>query len=258
MNSILNYDFYNNEMQKGLSDKLFFMKNEDILKNVRTIMDYGCADGALIQEMSALYPSINFVGFDLDEEMVRQANLRKIDKAYFFDNFEKAKKKMDVDAILCSSVIHEVYSYGTKESIDLFWNNLNNGNHDYIIIRDMSMSKDDPANETLDMKMLNNVLKYGDSNQVREFENIWGRFRTTSDIIHFLFKYRYTDNWKREVEENYFPVFNEDYDKLIDMSKFEKIYHEHYLLPYQKEIILKDFNVEIKSKTHVKMIFKRR
>lgn len=93
MNSILNYDFYNNEMQKGLSDKLFFMKNEDILKNVRTIMDYCCADGALIQEMSALYPFINFVGFDLDEEMVRRANLRKIDKAYFLITLKKQKRK---------------------------------------------------------------------------------------------------------------------------------------------------------------------
>lgn len=257
MNAILNYNFYNNEMKKGLEDKLFFMERKEILKDVKSIMDYGCADGALIEEMSSLYPWLKFIGFDLDSEMIKRAKSKNISNAEFFDKFEAANQNKS-NAILCSSLIHEVYSYGTKKTIEEFWFNLNHGEHEYIIIRDMCMSKNDLAYKMLDIDMLNKVYKYGDKKQILDFKESWGEFKTTVDIIHFLYKYRYIDNWKREVGENYFPICIEDYENLIDMDKFEKIHFEHYLLPYQKEVIEKDFKINLTSKTHIKMIFKRK
>ena len=262
MNAILNYDFYNNEMKKGLEDKLFFMSNKEIYENLTSIMDYGCADGALIQEMSEIYPWVKFTGFDLDQEMINLANSKNIKNASFFNKFKNAernnKENGNNSAILCSSLIHEVYSYGTKESIDEFWFNLNNGTHEYIIIRDMCMSKNDAAYNTMNIEMLNKILKYGDKRQVSDLQKVWGEFKTTADVIHFLYKYRYRDNWKRAVEENYFPIFLEDYKNLVDLNKFEIVHFEHYLLPYQKEVVKKDFKINLESSTHVKWIFKRK
>ncbi|MGA1049083.1 MAG: hypothetical protein ACO3UU_13830, partial [Minisyncoccia bacterium] len=38
------------------------------------------------------------------------------------------------------------------------------------------------------------------------FEKVWGSiFKDYRNFIHFLLKYRYTDNWEREVNENYLP-----------------------------------------------------
>lgn len=261
MNAILNYDFYNNEMKKGLEDKLFFMLNPEVAQNVTSIMDYGCADGSLINEMAEMYQWLKFTGFDLDPAMIDLANKKNIKNSKFFKSFkdaEKNNKKNGLNsAILCSSLIHEVYSYGDEENIREFWFNLNNGDHEYIIIRDMCMSKDDLAYKTMNIDMLNKIIKYGDPKQIEDFKKVWGNFNTTSDMIHFLYKYRYIDNWKREVEENYFPIYVEDYKKLIDLNKFEIIHFEHYLLPYQKEVVKKDFNINLDSPTHVKWIFKK-
>lgn len=261
MNAILNYNFYNKEMKKGLMDKLFFMSNKEIQDKLRVIIDYGCADGSLIEEMSLLYPNINFIGFDLDEDMIKLAMHKQINNAQFINNFKEVvtvKKSKGMSAILCSSVIHEVYSYGTNKDINEFWHNLNNGDHDYIFIRDMCFSKEDANLKKLDLTMLSKILEKADRNQLTDFQNVWGKFKNNADMIHFLYKYRYLDNWKREVEENYFPIFFEDYFTLIDMSKFEIVYKEHFLLAYQKEIIFKDFGINLYNNTHVKLILKRK
>lgn len=48
---------------------------------------------------------------------------------------------------------------------------------------------------------------------LRSFEDVWGdvcdvraRKVNVKNLIHFLVKYRYVENWEREVQENYFPV----------------------------------------------------
>ena len=122
----------------------------------------------------------------------------------------------------------------------------------------MCMSKEDPAYHSLNLDMFNKVLKYGDAQQIEDFEKVWGKISKTSALIHFLYKYRYLDNWKREVEKNYFPIFVEDYKDLIDLNKFEIVHFEHYLLDYQKNIVKSDFHIELTSPTHVKWIFKRK
>lgn len=264
MNPILNYQFYNNEMKKGLEDKLFFLENSDVMSNIDVILDYGCANGALINELKEIIPEFKFVGFDIDPCMIEYAKKsNKENNVAFYDDFKKAEFRAMLfsnkkTALLLSSVIHEVYSYGTKKSIQDFWNNLNNGKHDYIIIRDMSLSRNDVFLNELDDNMLRKVLLNGDVKQIVDYQNVWGEFKNNKDLLHFLFKYRYLDNWTREVDENYFPIYLEDYDNLIDYDQFEILYKEHYLLPFQKEVILKDFGINIENKTHLKMILKRK
>ena len=51
------------------------------------------------------------------------------------------------------------------------------------------------------------VKQKADKHYLNSFEDRWGvindNYRT---FIHYLLKYRYTDNWDREVNEDYLPV----------------------------------------------------
>lgn len=265
MISIKNYDFYNDEMKKGLEDKLFFLKNNEIRKNVDTILDYGCANGALLNQISVLNKNMKFIGYDMDENMIRLAKEinEQNNNTYFYHDFKKAKFRALIEskkstAFLCSSIIHEIYSYGNEKSIENFWEQINFGDHEYIIIRDMSLSEGDIFYQNLDNEILDKVLHYGNKQQIKDYNEVWGDFRSNKDLIHYLFKYRYIDNWKREVEENYFPLSTEELLKKLNLDNFEIIYDRRYLLDFQKEVIKKDFNIDLFQPTHLNLILKRK
>ena len=68
-------------------------------------------------------------------------------------------------------------------------------------------------------------------------------------------KYRYTLNWEREVKEDYIQLTS---DKIIDnlKNKYEVIAIEEYTLLFIHDQVKRDFNIEFKDKTHVKMVLK--
>ena len=74
-------------------------------------------------------------------------------------------------------------------------------------------------------------------------------------------KYRYTDNWERELPENYFSVDQKELISTLIAGKqgpaFKLEYLENYTLPYIKETVLADFGIEMTATTHVKMMFRR-
>lgn len=257
MNAIVDYQTYTNEMLKGIEDKLFFM---DKIK-FSTLLDYGCADGALIEIMKDFYPHKKYVGYDFNPNMIRRANAKKIENAHFFDKIEEANIEMEKEhgkkAVLSSSLIHEVYSYCTEEQINVFWQNIFSGNYDYVIIRDMALSKSNVNKYKFAKKEdIYLVKKYANHQQLEQFEKIWGSITYQCNLVHFLMKYRYINNWSREVEENYFPIYFEDYlDKIPDNYEIELL--EHYTLPFHKDIIYKDFGINFEEKTHLKFILKK-
>ena len=58
------------------------------------------------------------------------------------------------------------------------------------------------------------------------------------------------------MKENYFPLYREDLLALIPEG-WSVSYHEHYPLPYTKNLVRKEFGIEIKDNTHLKMIIQR-
>ena len=54
MPDITDLTAYNLSMKKSLIDKMFFMDKID--DNIKVVMDYGCADGALIRFLAPLFP----------------------------------------------------------------------------------------------------------------------------------------------------------------------------------------------------------
>lgn len=246
--AISNYTVYNESMRKSLLDKIFFMDKID----ARVIVDYGCGDGTLVHFLGTLFPELTYIGYDIDEEMLNQAR-EKCDCIFTSDWDEVAALTMKkTAAVLLSSVIHEVYTYGTRSDVENIWKRVYD--FDYVVIRDMipSISMDKRG----DINDVKNILRRGSPSQIRDFEQIWGSIEQNKNLIHFLLKYRYLDNWDREVIENYFPLTREELLSSIP-DEYSIEFHEHFVLPYIKSVVKKDFNIDIKDNTHLKLILKR-
>jgi SAM-dependent methyltransferase len=254
-NGITDYSVYNEGMKKSLLDKIFFMDKID----ARVIVDYGCADGTLIHFLSTLFPELYYIGFDIDPKMVDKAREKcgGNEQRFFFTsdwNEVVEHSHAGLSAVLLSSVIHEVYAYGTRKDVDDMWGRVFLGDFNYIVIRDMVPSTSlDKASNINDVA---NIYKKADKAYLHEFEKVWGTIESNKNLIHFLLKYRYTDNWEREVRENYLPITREELLSTIP-EQYEIEFHEHFILPYLKNVVRQDFGITIKDNTHLKLVLKR-
>lgn len=253
---IVNYSVYNEGMRKSLLDKIFFMDKID----ARVIVDYGCADGTLIHFLSCLFPELYYIGFDNDESMLTKAREKcgnNLQRFLFTSDWNEVEEHAasGVSAIVLSSVIHEVYSYGTSKDVEWMWGRVFIGSFDYVIIRDMipSTSLDKVAN----INDIANIYKKADKAKLHEFEKVWGTIESNKNLLHFLLKYRYLENWEREVRENYIPITREELLSTIP-DDYEIEFHEHFILPFLKNAVKHDFDITIKDNTHLKLILKRK
>ena len=267
-NEITNITEYNRRMTQSAMDKAFFVDKIE----ADIIVDYGCADGFLIYLIKNFFsPETIFIGYDIDPKMIELASERfKNEKnIFFFNNWENLKIKIDYingernrnrevkakTAVVLSSILHELYEYLTVKDVDFFWKEI--FDFDYVVIRDMI-----PSEKIDRMSDINDVRKifkrfYG-TKELTDFQNRWGSIENNKSLIHFLLKYKYvTPNWEREVKENYMPLYKERLFCLFP-DNFDITYHDHYCLPYIKEQIFKDFGIEVKDATHLKIIFKKR
>ena len=258
MEPIKSLDHYNNGMRKSLIDKIFFV---DKIPSAFTMLDFGCADGTVIEFLAELFGDQNhYIGYDTDPNMINAAwDRRKI--AQFTGSYEKAKEMLDLwpsktMLLNLSSVIHEIYSYSSYEEVERFWQEqVFDGSYTHIVIRDMV-----PRNTVNRQSYPNDVKKiYKSANPdiLQSFQNRWGSVENLKNLMHFLLKYRYVENWNREVRENYLPLSLEDLYKIIP-NCYDIIYQEHYCLPFLHEQIREDFDIEFSEPTHLKMILRKR
>lgn len=258
LNGIKNFDTYNKNMAKSLIDKIFFWDKIA----VSLIVDFGCADGTLIKFLHGMDNEMKFIGYDNNADMVLLANNKfKKEKSISFSfsweriGLEVAKIRSEgkSSCLLLSSVIHEVIHYSSKKDIDAFWKQVYDTGFEYICVRDIMPGKsiDRPGN----INDYLSVIQKGNKNKIADFESVWGSMENNKNLIHYLLKYRYDDNWEREVKENYFAMYREDFLGLID-EQYEVLYHEHFVSPYVREQIKKDFGITIIDNTHLKLILK--
>lgn len=270
MERISDYGAYTDGMRKSMADKTWFL---DKIDEANSIVDYGCADGALLQYISDIMPGVfTLNGIDIDKEMLRLASrnlsINCCQMAFLYNPSEfNLYFEEDVDRVClnCGSVIHEVYSYGTPESIEEFWDFAFNSGFKYIAIRDMAMSKIDISKEAsiVDdaLRKINNYNFFHPESGRRFNEYIHNIYipdsiRNWRDIVHYLLKYRYVSNWGREVKENYLPLLTEEILLKIP-SNYRVKYYDHYTLPFLKDQVMKDFRIELNTKTHYKLLLER-
>jgi SAM-dependent methyltransferase len=236
-------------------DKIFFLNIID----PDVVVDFGCANGFILSKIKEARPNVKLIGYDLDENMISQAKQLLGDKAVLTNSWEEVRselKKYQKPALILSSVIHEVYSYSHSSVIKKFWQDqVFGGDFKWIAVRDMipsvDMGKKDHSKFTEGVRK---VRELADPEYLKSFEDKWGpidnNYRT---FVHYLLKYRFTDNWDREVKENYLPVSLETLYKKIP-STYKIIYESNFILPYLQQKVEEDFGIKVTHTTHAKML----
>lgn len=254
---ISNYDDYVEGMAKSMDDKLFFLNQIDF----DVIVDFGCANGLFLSKIQSMKPNVKIIGYDLDNSMLSKASVILGEDSLLTSNWEEVVNELSnykSTLLNLSSVIHEVYSYSHSSVIKKFWEEqVFGGSFKWITIRDMIPSveihKDEKSKFTNDLRR---VRKLADPIYLKSFESKWGpisnNYRT---FVHFLLKYRYIDNWDREVNENYLPVSLETVKTKIP-SSYSIVFEKDFIVPFIQEQVRKDFDIDIKHSTHTKMIIK--
>lgn len=241
-------------MAQSIEDKLFFL--EHLPKDNYLFIDFGCADGSLISELQKLIPQSSFIGYDISEEMLQKAKFKNPIVEYTNDWHKvvtEIKHSSKKSVLILSSVIHEVYSYAeTEQDVIDFWSKVLCTGFDYIVIRDMipdsSINRQSEAQDEI------NVLRRCNRDQLFEFESHFGLISNNQNLVHFLLKYRYIINWEREVNENYFPIYKDEF--LAKFSGFKPIYLKSFVVPFLEHCVYNDFNIHLVDNTHLKVIFR--
>lgn len=251
-NKISDLNVYLTRMSRSILDKMFFV--DKVFEPFEYILDFGCANGELIKAISAMCPEYQYIGYDICDNMISVAK-DNVSNATFYTNWNDIHIPFNNSLINISSTIHEVYSYGTNEDINEFWNRIFNSGFKYITIRDMMFSKS--QNRIVDneqLTIIKNHPKY--SKLFEDFQKINGKVITQKDLVHFLLKYKYIQNWDREVRENYFPIYVEE---LLDKipNNYRIIFQDTFTLPYTAWQIRKDFRFDLKENTHIKLILEK-
>ena len=254
---IKNIELYNQRMKQSLIDKIFFI---DKVPSNFALLDYGCGDGSLIQFLTSIFPENIYIGYDFNDKMIKSAKLEDVENIYT-TNYNVALKPIKslptkTKILNLSSVIHELYSYCDWQEVSHVWNDIVfSGDFTHIVIRDMmpsrTINRDSYANDVC------KVIKNANLELLDSFENRWGTIQNFKNLVHFLLKYKYIENWEREVNENYFPISIEDLYRLIP-TNYDIIYQEHYCLPFLHERIKQDFNIDLDEPTHIKLILRRK
>ena len=249
MDKVSNLDIYVQRMEKSLLDKLFFM--DKIFEPITTVLDFGCANGVLIKMMQRCFPEYAYIGFDISQEMIDKAT-EQIQDADFYTQWEDIRCNPGQTLVNISSTLHEVCHYSTPEDVELFWQRIFHSGFRYIAIRDMMVSGQLPEKAApSDVEKAKTLFP----EKLAEYESIWGSIENRKNLIHYLLKYRYTENWDREVRENYLPITKEALLAKIP-AQYEIVYQEHYTLPFIRQQIQKDCGITLDDFTHYKVLLK--
>lgn len=121
LTSSRNYNSY----ARGMNE-IVRLKYLDIKGGIKPgrIADEGCADGALLAEISRDFPDSDLFGIDLSAEFAGRFHERQrageFGSAYvhFFHRnlFDRIFEPGSIDTTLCNSTLHEIWSYGDKEA----------------------------------------------------------------------------------------------------------------------------------------------
>ena len=267
---------YNENMAKSLEDKLYFLDKLNIDSNKSYLfVDFGCADGTLINALYEILSSkgINayYIGYDISDMMIDLSKTKSqipYDCGFFTTSWDevnvKVKYSNNMESVLIlSSVIHEVYSYAKPASNDIsvFWRRVKNTGFKYICVRDMMCSNDinRTPGEEICKAIKERCFLGSDMNKLkRSFEDRWCEdkniFYNLKWVIHFLLKYRWSINWNREVNEDYFPIYINEFLEKFN-KKYNIIYFKRFRVPFLEKCWKEDFDISIKDYTHIKAMF---
>lgn len=247
-----NYRSYMAEMSKGVQEKLFFL---DKLPLGTHLLDFGCADGFLMNEIHRVRPDIVLAGLDLSEEALHSVYEKSSDFLLFKTNREAESWLKQISAptaFFASSVLHEVCHYGGNTAWEDFWELASEFQH--FAFRDFSLTETEGL--AADQKFVDDVKAKLPSWQVQSYENVWGKIKTNKDALHLLLKAPWISSWERESEENYFPIYRRELTNAATTA-FKHGTINPYRHAYSNERSRSEFEIEIPVSTHIQIFMKK-
>ena len=232
---VSNYEEYLDRMKRGLTlqEKLFFV-NRINLTQYDCIVDFGGADGSLLNEIAPL----------TDAKLICVDNQFENRTVARIDYYTTAAEALSVVAnknycIILSSVLHEVQMDSTL--IDLI------AGAATIVVRDMYWD------ETIGDEKHADEIRAIKHQMPAEYANY--PTNTLSDCYQLLLKYEYTKNWKIETAEDYFC--NHAAFLVDNLAGFNVLYRCTYILPYKYNKVYRDFGIIMKYPTHIQAILQK-
>ena len=247
------YEVYLSRMDAAMAEKLFFLDKIDLSK-YDTIIDFGCADGTLINHLIAA--GINpkkLIGIDRSLEMARRfkTNCPNVE---FYTSVEAVNDDPFFDrgkiAIIFSSVLHEL-----SLSFYPIWSWVSRS-ADAVIIRDMFLFNDFKPKAFFRIVNAIQTSPYG--YEFRDYIETNPGEVNSAYLLQFLMKYRYTENWALENLEDYASV---PWKEIEEDEEFQITYNHSYFNESIERTLKRDFNITEDDycylQTHREMILER-
>lgn len=272
---IANNDIYLANMAKSFGDKAWFLKY--MPKDVTMIVDFGGGAGEFAEYCKKQTGSkIRYVVIDNNPTFLSSAKEKGIECYESLQDLRKAEgEKLSHALLVLSSVIHEVYSYKDDfyDDVGVFWTDIKKCGFRAIAIRDMSISekafKNIPVDATLwvykNVFHSTSITYKGKTFDeiTTSFEDVWGplcdldiKKINVKQLFHFLIKYRYQENWAREVKENYLPVTQDKLEKwLTQFMGYSLSHKEASHLAFYDDCWTKDFKLNRPDNGNYKKTF---
>lgn len=247
-----NYNTYLLGMEKGNADKLFFL-NHLCLDDYDYIVDFGCGRGDIIKTCAQMSKAKCY-GIDKDPFMRNIAGDNCKDTGVIFLESLSDLHITNPNNILMifSSVLHEVGVFWETGIMPWIKTHRNKGCTCTLVIRDMCFGGS--GYEEIDNEDLAKIVKNSNPKILGEFISKYG-MTTKEHMYHYLLKYSYVDNWELELDEDYFSFNWGSVDKF---SHNVVVYDRMYILPFKKERVKKDFDIDLYCTTHRQLIVKVR
>ena len=258
----MNLDTYTTEMAKSVWDKSFFM---DKIPGVKYVIDFGCADGAMIRFLAPLFPNITFVGYDINKELIAKARTTMPFEAniIYFNDIRSLMGYMGIHPVakseeICinfSSVLHEIYS--STGGMDVIQWVVDELKPRYITIRDMYCDEPLPFYGNISMNIIDQILS-NHPKYIAQFVDKFGVIDNWKNLTHLLMKLQWIDNgWKEELNEDYYSWNINDFIKEIK-DNYIPAFECRYQLPYLSEKWKNEYNwYNPDIHTHAQFILRR-
>lgn len=248
-----NEQCYLDRMRIGMYDKCWFLANIDI--DVTTIIDFGCADGSLFNFLEAMYPGrFTYVGIDNNQEFLDKCP-RIPGRTIYFQSIYQVDNEVNWDKaiLVMNSVCHEIYSYvDTCETKHILQYAIEH-NVRHIAIRDMCFRAKKGITAT-------EWIAIDDAFAERYPEQYAANIALNRDWRELAMKYTYTENWDREVQEQYFhPTLLLDVKAVASIDPRYEMNTQYFYIPQQIKRIERDIGIEWPelTTTHVKIWISR-